>query len=172
MASGSGASRLEEASPCIRSSQGGHESEPMWSRTGYGEGMHLTQGNPPVLAIICCHNAIKLRSRGRPRGGGGTEGDRFTGTTYDTGPMKPGNGVEEKTLSTGKEAGRVRRRNGRTRHLWQSTHILPEHIKPADIPGCSGNRYRCMESCGRKKAVTTRTSRMSFVHRADPKTRT
>ncbi len=28
----------------------------------------------------------------------GTEGGRFTGSTDDSGPMKPGNSVEEKTL--------------------------------------------------------------------------
>jgi hypothetical protein len=33
---------------------------------------------------------------------GGTEGDRFTGSTEDSGPMKPGNSVEEKTLRIGK----------------------------------------------------------------------
>ena len=27
-----------------------------------------------------------------------TEGGRSTGTTYDSGPMKPGNSVEDKTL--------------------------------------------------------------------------
>ena len=29
---------------------------------------------------------------------GGAEGGRFTGSTEDSGPMKPGNSVEEKTL--------------------------------------------------------------------------
>lgn len=29
---------------------------------------------------------------------GGTEGGRFTGSTEESGPMKPGNSVEEKTL--------------------------------------------------------------------------
>ena len=131
----------------------------MWSRTGYGEGMHLTQGSPPVLALLSCRSAIKHRSRGRPRSGEGTEGGRFTGSTYDTGPMKPGNGVEDKTLSIGKETCKTRGRTGRTRHLWQSTHILPEHMKRADISEWSGDRYRCTGSCGRKKTVTTRTSR-------------
>ncbi len=32
----------------------------------------------------------------------GTEGGRFTGSTDDSGPMKPGNRVEEKTLRIGK----------------------------------------------------------------------
>jgi hypothetical protein len=30
---------------------------------------------------------------------GGAEGGRFTGSTEDSGPMKPGNSVEEKTLT-------------------------------------------------------------------------
>jgi len=44
---------------------------------------------------------------------GGTEGGRFTGSTDDSGPMKPGNSVEEKTLRIGKgesQAGCVQRR--------------------------------------------------------------
>ena len=37
---------------------------------------------------------------------GGTEGGRFTGSTDESGPMKPGNSVEEKTLRIRKgEAG-------------------------------------------------------------------
>ncbi len=32
---------------------------------------------------------------------GGTEGGRFTGSTEESGPMKPGNSVEEKTLRIG-----------------------------------------------------------------------
>ena len=45
---------------------------------------------------------------------GGTEGGRFTGSTDDSGPMKPGNRVEEKTLRIGKgetQAGRVQCRH-------------------------------------------------------------
>ena len=30
----------------------------------------------------------------------GAEGVRFTGSTDDSGPMKPGNSVEEKTMTT------------------------------------------------------------------------
>ncbi len=44
---------------------------------------------------------------------GGTEGGRFTGSTEESGPMKPGNSVEEKTLRIGKgksQAGCVQRR--------------------------------------------------------------
>ena len=43
----------------------------------------------------------------------GTEGGRFAGSTDESGPMKPGNSVEEKTLRTGKgesQAGCVQRR--------------------------------------------------------------
>jgi hypothetical protein len=90
-----------------------------------------------------CRSAIKLRSRGRPRSREGTEGGRFTGSTYNTGPMKPGNGVEDKTLSIGKETRRGRGRIGRTRHLWQLTHILPEHMKRADTPGLVARSACC-----------------------------
>ena len=43
----------------------------------------------------------------------GTEGGRFAGSTDESGPMKPGNSVEEKTLRIGKgetPAGCVHRR--------------------------------------------------------------
>jgi hypothetical protein len=40
----------------------------------------------------------------------GAEGDRFTGSTEDSGPMKPGNSVEDKTLTTGEVK---RKRNGK-----------------------------------------------------------
>jgi len=45
-------------------------------------------------------SAIKLHPQRRPRGGEGAEGVRFTHSIEDSGPEKPGNGVEEKTLTT------------------------------------------------------------------------
>jgi len=33
----------------------------------------------------------------------GAEGGRFTGSTEDSGPMKPGNSVGDKTLMTGRD---------------------------------------------------------------------
>ena len=34
----------------------------------------------------------------------GAEGGRFTGSTEDSGPVKPGNSVEDKTLTTGERS--------------------------------------------------------------------
>jgi hypothetical protein len=45
---------------------------------------------------------IKPTRRGEPEAGEGTEGERFTGSTVDSEPMKPGNRAEDKTLMTGK----------------------------------------------------------------------
>jgi hypothetical protein len=45
---------------------------------------------------------IKPNRIGEPEAGQGTEGGRFTDSTEDSGPMKPGNSVEDKTLTTRK----------------------------------------------------------------------
>jgi len=45
-------------------------------------------------------SAIKLKANRRTRSAFRTEGGRFTGSTYEAGPMKPGNSVEDKTLTT------------------------------------------------------------------------
>ena len=41
---------------------------------------------------------IKPNCEGDPEAGLGAKGDRFTGSTDDSGPKKPGNRVEDKTL--------------------------------------------------------------------------
>ena len=43
---------------------------------------------------------------------GGTEGGRFAGSTDESGPMKPGNSVEEKTLRIRKGEARAGRKQG------------------------------------------------------------
>jgi hypothetical protein len=67
-------------------------SEPtIWQRGGGRAGMaerDLISGEP---------NRI-----GEPEAGQGTEGGRFTDSTEDLGPMKPGNRAEDKTLTIGK----------------------------------------------------------------------
>jgi len=47
--------------------------------------------------------AIKLKPNRRPEAVTGAEGGRFTGSTENSGPMKPGNSVEDKTLTTGRD---------------------------------------------------------------------
>ena len=68
--------------------------------------MRLTQGSLPVLVSIVAIGTIKPNRIGEPEAGQGTEGGRFTDSTEDSGPMKPGNRVEDKTLTTGKTGGR------------------------------------------------------------------
>jgi hypothetical protein len=55
-----------------------------------------------VLVSIVAKGIIKPNRIGEPKAGQGTEGGRFTGSTDNSGPMKPGNRVEDKTLMTGK----------------------------------------------------------------------
>ena len=60
--------------------------------------MRLTQGSPPVMVAPVARDTIKPNRIGEPEAGQGTEGGRFTGITDDSGPMKPGNRAEDKTL--------------------------------------------------------------------------
>ena len=55
-----------------------------------------------MLVSIVAKGIIKPNRIGEPEAGQGTEGGRFTDSTEDSGPMKPGNRVEDKTLTTGK----------------------------------------------------------------------
>jgi hypothetical protein len=52
-----------------------------------------------VLVSIVAKDIIKPNRIGEPEAGQGTEGGRFTDSTDDSGPMKPGNSVEGKTLT-------------------------------------------------------------------------
>lgn len=52
-----------------------------------------------MLVSIVAESIIKPNRIGEPEAGQGTEGGRFTGSTDDSGPMKPGNSVEDKTLT-------------------------------------------------------------------------
>ena len=55
-----------------------------------------------MLVSIVAKGIIKPNRIGEPEAGQGTEGGRFTGSTEDSGPKKPGNSAEDKTLTTGK----------------------------------------------------------------------
>jgi len=84
--------------------------------------VRLTQGSPPAMAI----KAIKLKPHRRTRSGGVCRGWQFTGGTEDSGPMKPGNSVEDKTLTT-RERSRVRETGGqRSSRLRRLTHNWPD----------------------------------------------
>jgi len=68
---------------------------------GSGEAMRLTQGSLTDLACkvaISCHKTLKGTAKPNWRG---TEGGRSACSTDDLGPEKPGNRVEEKTLTIG-----------------------------------------------------------------------
>ena len=55
-----------------------------------------------MLIPTVAKGIIKPNRIGEPEAGQGTEGGRFTDSTDDSGPMKPGNRAEDKTLMTGK----------------------------------------------------------------------
>ena len=55
-----------------------------------------------MLISIVAKDIIKPNRIGEPEARQGTEGGRFTGSTDDSGPMKPGNRAEDKTLKTWK----------------------------------------------------------------------
>lgn len=59
-------------------------------------------GKPSCSGRHNCHEGHKTEPTRRSRSGEGAEGGRFTRSTDDSGPMKPGNSVEDKTLTTRK----------------------------------------------------------------------
>ena len=56
-----------------------------------------------MLGSYVVKDLIKPNREGDPEAGLGAEGGRSTGSTDDSGPMKPGNRVEDKTPTTRKE---------------------------------------------------------------------
>jgi hypothetical protein len=63
---------------------------------------YASERKPSCAGIDVAKGTIKPNRIGEPEAGQGTEGGRFTDSTDDSGPMKPGNRVEDKTLTTGK----------------------------------------------------------------------
>ena len=55
-----------------------------------------------MLVPMAARGIIKPNRTGEPEAGQGTEGGRSTDSTEESGPMKPGNRAEDKTLMTGK----------------------------------------------------------------------
>ena len=55
-----------------------------------------------MLVPMVARGIIKPNRIGEPEAGQGTEGGRSTDSTEESGPMKPGNRAEDKTLMTGK----------------------------------------------------------------------
>lgn len=59
-------------------------------------------GKPSCTGVEGCYDAIKPNREGDPEAGQGAKGGRSAESTEDSGPMKPGNSVEDKTLKTDK----------------------------------------------------------------------
>jgi len=66
--------------------------------------LRLTRGSPPDLTLKAVRNVRKPIPIRRPRSGKGPEGGRLTDSAEGSGPVKPGNGLEDKTPTTRKEA--------------------------------------------------------------------
>jgi len=56
-------------------------------------------GKPSCFDTEDSHKYYKTDPTRRSQRGKETEGGRFMGSTYDLGPVKPGNRVEDKTLA-------------------------------------------------------------------------
>ncbi len=69
---------------------------------------------------------IKLKPTRRSRSGEGAKGGRFTGSTNDSGPMKPGNSVEDKTLMIRKVMTVKNLSTENPPLATVNTHLLPE----------------------------------------------
>ena len=80
----------------------------------------------------------------------GTEGGRFTRSTEDARPMKPGNSVEGKTLLTGKEESGPKGHITENRRWATVTHLDPER-PPSDKSGCSGSVVGVWESVDERR---------------------
>jgi len=62
-------------------------------------------GKPSCPVVERCRRRQSAEPQRRSRGGEMAEGGRSAGSTDDSGPMKPGNSVEEKTLMSGTGVG-------------------------------------------------------------------
>ena len=124
--------------------------------------MRLTQGSPPALAGICsCQGYHKTEPIRRSRSGEGAEGGRSTGSTDDSGPMKPGNRVEDKTLTTRKILGGGECFWQRTRRLTNGHMNFDPKPNPSEIkPGRPNFRRWDVGSRGRKAMVIPLKSRI------------
>ena len=80
----------------------GVETEPAWSRTGYGEAMRLTQGSPPDLASRAAEDVRKPTRQGEPETGRDQRVADSRVVLKTQGRRSAGNSVEEKTLTTKK----------------------------------------------------------------------
>jgi hypothetical protein len=81
-----------------------------------------------VLGSDVAEDLIKPNREGDPEAGLGAEGGRSTGSTDDSGPMKPGNSVEDKTPRTGKEVKEGRSLTENPPLATVNTHLIVDRI--------------------------------------------
>ena len=119
-------------------------------------------GKPYCSGTERCSRCYKTEPRRRTQSGEGAEGGRSTDSTDDSEPVKPGNSVEGKTLTTRKIPGHKEGFRQRTRRLTTvNTHLTPKSPPFPDIkPGCYKVRRCNTGSYGREVMMTPLGSRI------------
>jgi hypothetical protein len=88
-----------------------------------------------VLGSEVAEDPIKPNREGEPEAGMGTEGGRFARSTEESGPMKPGNRAEDKTLRTRKEEKKEDRSSTENPPLATvNTHLIPDRSRSLGSP--------------------------------------
>jgi hypothetical protein len=92
--------------------------------------------------------------------GQGAEGGRFVGSTEDSGPMKPGDSVEDKALTT-----RRKKKDGKVfdREPAACDGQHTSDPEPVLKPGWPKSRNWAVGSCGREAIVAALMSRYSVM---------
>ena len=113
-----------------------------------------------MLGFHVVRDLIKPNREGDPEAGLGTEGGRSTSSTEDSGPMKPGNRVEDKTLKT--------RRRGKRKPIFDREPAACDGQHTSDPglvlkPGQPDSRPWVVGGRGREASVAATRSRLSVM---------
>ena len=120
-------------------------------------------GKPYCTGIESCRRCHKTEPIRRTRSGQGAEGGRSTGSTEDSGPVKPGNSVEGKTMKTREGEGR-RPLGSENPPLATVNTQLSRGIRQSETQAWVTRWRRWVAgSRGRKAMVTPAGSRMRVV---------
>jgi len=87
-----------------------------------------------VLGLEVADDPIKPNREGEPEAGMGTEGGRFARSTEESGPTKPGNRAEDKTLRTRNEGKEGRSSTENPPLATVNTHLIPDRSRSLGSP--------------------------------------
>ena len=113
-----------------------------------------------MLGSYVVNDLIKPNREGDPEAGLGTEGGRSTSSTDDSGPKKPGNRVEGKTLTT-RTRGQRRTVFDREPAACDGQHTSDPGPEPK--PGQPNSRHWGVGGRGREARVAAIGSRLSVM---------